>query len=455
VPFRDFCRDEVVSTSVTQKTVLSGIPARLPGGMCDENASDLRPIFAQHDAATAAAAIAMLARDALGTVQLPSTRQYMEICMIALARRFPQAALTVYVEPWLSDFTGRPQQSLSCVTVASDLCRHLARAGVLTPKTGDGAATATAATSRLLARSVLDALLPYAVSPIGICRAVAQVALHDAAFMLYPRLVTLLPPVVRDRSAPVCCLRSLELLERPQRDVERAHDAGALALAPYVHMISQHPGSTELIAKQRKNLERLDPRHALTMEAILCSPVTEHGEIVPIEVLPDMKAALTDLSVRLHSDGRIGAPESEWLSAGVRWAIGAGILPRQAAYDERLREGFVVDEEQQDTFQGLANSEVATDADRSSIFQRKILSAASSAEALQQHVDMESSGLPHLSPVLTELADGGRPCQPFVMVASLVNRVPNLGGLARTCEIFGGEGDFNSETVHCDVVPPL
>ena len=34
----------------------------------------------------------------------------------------------------------------------------------------------------------------------------------------------------------------------------------------------------------------------------------------------------------------------------------------------------------------------------------------------------------------------GRERLPLVVVASLIDRVPNLGGLARTCEIFGCEG---------------
>jgi tRNA(Leu) C34 or U34 (ribose-2'-O)-methylase TrmL len=41
--------------------------------------------------------------------------------------------------------------------------------------------------------------------------------------------------------------------------------------------------------------------------------------------------------------------------------------------------------------------------------------------------------------VLTWRDPRGRPCQPVVVLATLVNRTPNLGGLARTCEVFRAE----------------
>lgn len=41
--------------------------------------------------------------------------------------------------------------------------------------------------------------------------------------------------------------------------------------------------------------------------------------------------------------------------------------------------------------------------------------------------------------VLTWMDPRGRPCQPVVVLATLVNRAPNLGGLARTCEVFRAE----------------
>jgi tRNA G18 (ribose-2'-O)-methylase SpoU len=46
---------------------------------------------------------------------------------------------------------------------------------------------------------------------------------------------------------------------------------------------------------------------------------------------------------------------------------------------------------------------------------------------------------PH-HPLLTHLAPGGRRrCQPLTIVASLVTKAVNLGGLARTAEVFGCE----------------
>jgi tRNA G18 (ribose-2'-O)-methylase SpoU len=47
-------------------------------------------------------------------------------------------------------------------------------------------------------------------------------------------------------------------------------------------------------------------------------------------------------------------------------------------------------------------------------------------------------GLHH--PLLSHVAPGGlRRCQPLTVVASLISKATNLGGLARTCEIFAAE----------------
>jgi hypothetical protein len=41
--------------------------------------------------------------------------------------------------------------------------------------------------------------------------------------------------------------------------------------------------------------------------------------------------------------------------------------------------------------------------------------------------------------MVTAAAADGRPCQPLVVLASLVDKLPNLAGLARTCEVLAAE----------------
>jgi hypothetical protein len=62
------------------------------------------------------------------------------------------------------------------------------------------------------------------------------------------------------------------------------------------------------------------------------------------------------------------------------------------------------------------------------------------------HFQAEAAGMavtvtsvPHQRAVLTATDARGRSCQPLVVMASLVDKAPNLGGLARTCEIFRTE----------------
>jgi tRNA guanosine-2'-O-methyltransferase len=48
--------------------------------------------------------------------------------------------------------------------------------------------------------------------------------------------------------------------------------------------------------------------------------------------------------------------------------------------------------------------------------------------------------LPSISPsILLDSFPSQRPRSNLIVVASLIDRAPNLGGLARTCEIFGTE----------------
>jgi hypothetical protein len=368
----------------------------------------------------------------------------------------------------------RAQPVLSCVTVASDLCTHLAQFSAYT----SDSAVKLAPRLRTLARSTLDALLPFLVSPVGICRALAQVALYDAAATLYPSLARFYPDAAGkvDRGMPPRSLQALELFGHGDRAEGGADpDPGAVALVPYVRMVVCHPDSVDMVERQRRNLARLDPARTLTLDALLCSAATEHGELVPPDVLAEMKETLTLQSIKLHEGERIGAPESCWLDGDVSWAIGAGILPKRAAFDERLRHGMHIDAPKCSRAGVDADSAGHTRDDAPPTehnFQRKVHSAAATSEQQVQSlagstpepravypVSSTPSALPPLrtildghasadtaacmrgiSPVLTQLSDAGRPCQPLVVVASLLDRAPNLGGLARTCEIFAGEG---------------
>ncbi len=115
----EFSRPVVARSVVTEKKRSSGSkPKRLviklsdrfpliPEALRGSNPADLNESDAKSDVSAAAAVIAILARYALGANQLPSTRQYMETLMMALARRYPEAALSVYIEPFLKDFTVR------------------------------------------------------------------------------------------------------------------------------------------------------------------------------------------------------------------------------------------------------------------------------------------------------------------------------------------------------------
>lgn len=164
-----------------------------------------------------------------------------------------------------------------------------------------------------------------------------------------------------------------------------------------------------------------------------------------------MRASYDELTLPLHAIHRLGAPDAEWLGEEVRWALAAGLLPRQAAFDERLREGFGADTSATPPPPPPSGDTPVPAAPAPAFnFQRKVLSASAASEA-----GGGATSPPQLARVLTGVTASGRRCQPLVVVASLVDRVPNLGGLARTCEILGGaRGGRRAAAVSPATKPP-
>lgn len=442
----------------------------------------------------------LTASEALTVIQLPSARQYMEATLVALARRFPSVVACGYAVPTLRDPALRPQQGTSALLVASDLLHHMAAlAAPPADEVSVASAAAVPAWARAqlhrLSRALLFSSLQWLSTPIGVIRTLTQGILLTVAPLLFPAAAALLarpqpPPMPRDfalgddgndagdggGSAPDPALAGVP--------------PALLALLPQLHQIAQSPDLSGMIAKQLRLLGGLAPSRACSLKGILCSPANEHGELVPLDVYTAVRDAFSAVSFTLHTREPYGTYEAEWLGPRVEWAVNAGILPPGAVHDERLREGLTLRPEPERSAGPDSESPAG-----GFNFQRKVLSAAaastglgagtaasavtpSTAAASEPAVGTTSPGASSPAgttiaaslraraqdpdagaagasgsgshstvsalrssshPVLTDVAQDGRPCQPLVVLASLVDKVPNLAGLARTCEIFAAE----------------
>lgn len=193
--------------------------------------------------------------------------------------------------------------------------------------------------------------------------------------------------------------------------------------------------------------------------------------------------------------------DSECTPDDVLWAISAGVAPASALYDNRLAAGYLgesvlptasasataatgVTSSAGDAAAGTGAEEAASPATTGTgtgtpssaasaafNFQRKFTSAVAAAGALEGGggAASASSALSALvrafdvprdlftkqspdethamvaalrsrrHPALTHVDSYGRKCQPLIVLAALLDKATNLGGLARTSEIFAAE----------------
>lgn len=430
------------------------------------------------DSAVALAIIFCAFKHQLQLPQMPSTRQYMESSAVSLARRFPALVTSAFLLPALKQVDMKAQLAFSTTLVATDLTMHLAQ---LKP-TPEAPSTSTPASAELASRLV-QSLFPWMTSPTGLVRVLVHTALSTAVPLLFGDEFA--SGNIGASSLPAMQPASTaSAAESPPPGLREW-------VWPTMRMLRSNPEISEMAVKQRKHFLRVDPASACTLRAILSSPVTEHGELVPIDAYSCINRAFQHANVAMHTGDPSNIVDCDYLDTACDTASKAGLIPMPAAlYDERFRQGFGRDSEALGQ-EGLGSSAAgATGVARSTPaavapapgfnFQRKVLSAteatggagSSAATAvgtseghaaspslllpmpmppLLEMLNLKGSGgdaAPHaatlalrrrFNPVLTHTGPDGRPYQPIIVLASLVDKVPNLAGLARTCEIFSAQ----------------
>jgi tRNA guanosine-2'-O-methyltransferase len=145
--------------------------------------------------------------------------------------------------------------------------------------------------------------------------------------------------------------------------------------------------------KQSKFFEGYDADHACTVEGILELPVDEGSEAWPVHMVDIIKDCLKEVTAQGNAED------------GPTWKQLETIMTTSES--------------------GTELTPTATDNDAN--FQRKIITIDALNLALEDMNDRRSRNM------------AGRRKQRLIVCASLVDKIPNLGGLARTAEIFAAE----------------
>lgn len=434
------------------------------------------------DAAMAMAVLRMLFSVQLMNPQLPSVRHYMELTASILSRRFPQLSHDLILAPLLRAGFQRTQVSFSLSLVTADLAHHLAKLTQFLPRKEKKLL-------KHLSISLMRCTLPFITSPNGLIRVVSQTSLLQT----FPLLFGDIESLRKRQAAKYNSLLSI----RTEDDTSTDGDYGDCIdwILPIIETLITSEDVNTMMGKQIRHFVRVNPELSATLEVILSSPVTDHGEIVPVDAVSAIRTCFQAFMAEyVEKDSMLndGDPELDSIALAIR----AGILPASAEFNHKLREGFGVFRgagvyemkvSLNDEKKCACDSNLAPEGRKSTPFnyQRKVLSATKDTEDNRNKTDAaygqsnssedggveQSSEFSKLDPILSALADvvfsssskptgshattlanwnranpilncvdeQGRPHQPLIICASLVNKAPNLGGLARTAEIFGAQ----------------
>ena len=155
--------------------------------------------------------------------------------------------------------------------------------------------------------------------------------------------------------------------------------------------LDKNPEMKRLRTKQLKAFDRYDADHACSVEGLLSTKVDESDEADPVHIIEVVKKCLEDVYLEAHEHE---APQ--WKQV------------EQMLLDQPLQVS-------------------AGDGDSLANFQRKIIPLDALDLAVEESREQKLRNF------------SGRKKQSLVICASLIDKIPNLGGLARTAEIFAAD----------------
>jgi len=229
-------------------------------------------------------------------------------------------------------------------------------------------------------KAVLCGVLPWLSSTQGFSRAIAQLLCHE------------LIPLVVDVGA------NGALVSREQRDGNKEEIKDDEVLCSIYSFLKENSDMSRLRKKQQVFFDAYDVDSVCTFEGLLSIPVDEGEEANPMHMVDAIKNCLAEVYKDAHDDD---APV--WKQMEDLLMEADRVNQNEASNDDS---GEVQNENE------LVN------------FQRKILP-----------IDALDLGI-HSYEEQKLLNAAGKKKQHLIVCASLIEKVPNLAGLARTCEIF-------------------
>jgi tRNA guanosine-2'-O-methyltransferase len=221
--------------------------------------------------------------------------------------------------------------------------------------------------------SILAGVIPWLASTQGFTRAIAQLLVHK----LIPRAIDV--------------------------SVKAEGEDNAYHLRSIYRFLDENPEMRRLRSKQSKFFERYEVDSVCTPEGVLSIPVDESHEANPVHLVDVIKECLQQVFEEANVDR---API--WRQCQVQRAreneVSSKTTPHRGSSDPA--------NDQDGELEGLVN------------FQRKIIPI----DALNLAIEgLQEQRLRNIA---------GRLKQNLIVCASLIDKIPNLGGLARTSEIF-------------------
>lgn len=158
------------------------------------------------------------------------------------------------------------------------------------------------------------------------------------------------------------------------------------------HFLDRNPEMKRLRNKQVKAFDRYDADYTCTVEGLLSTKVDESDEADPVHIIELVKKCLEDVYLDAHEHD----------------------APQWKQVEQMLLDQYV-------------QRPIATDGDAFANFQRKIIPLDALDLAVEESREMRLRNA------------SGRKRQSLIICASLIDKIPNLGGLARTAEIFAAD----------------
>lgn len=375
--------------------------------------------FVVEEAAARSALAAVL--QLLGGCHPPSVKQYMESTAAVLLLRFPGLAGPLLL-PQLDPACERTGVVASAAVIAAQLALH-----------------AGSETRAQLLPRLLPALLPWATHPAHTLRTVSTLVLHV--------LITLIPPEERSQGGgagedgEMALLHSLAHFLAAQPDMARLHAALAPALLAWSPAGAAAPRGVFALGggggAKAEAAGAAEGAPAGAVERVAAFLAAERGRLR--EAAADRQASFE------------GGGSSSGAGTGLEGAVASTLAAGAGGVGNFQRKGGASGPASSSGAPG--GSGVHAGAPAAATADAALAAGAGIAPDLLDALaaalgpgEGEGEGAAWATPTAggaAAPAPGGalqrRRAQQLIVVASLIDRLPNLAGLARTCEVFGAE----------------